>query len=435
MSSVWTQTARLPAFAPLAGDQKTDVLIIGGGITGILCAYLLEQAGMDYMLVEGESICSGVTQNTTAKITSQHGLIYDKLIREFGVETARLYLQANQQALERYRSLAKDIDCGFQQRDSFVYSTRSRRKLEQEVEALEKLGFPARFVSELPLPIPVKGAVCFPDQAQFHPLKFLAALVEKLKIFEHTRVLELKPGQAVTNRGTITAERMIVATHFPFLNKHGSYFLKLYQSRSYVLALENAGKVDGMYVDEWDKGLSFRGYGDLLLLGGGGGRTGKPCGGWKELREFAHKHYPDAREVCHWATQDCMTLDDVAYIGQYSARTPNFYVATGFHKWGMTSAMTAAAVLCDLMQGKENPYAGVFSPSRTVLRPQLAANALESAAHLLKPTTPRCPHMGCALTYNRQEHSWDCPCHGSRFSGDGELLNNPATGGLEQGKE
>ena len=220
---------------------------------------------------------------------------------------------------------------------------------------------------------------------------------------------------------------MIIATHFPILNKHGSYFLKLYQHRSYVVAIKGARQINGMYVDELDTGLSFRSYGDLLLLGGGGHRTGKQGGCWQELEEFAEKHYKNAEIVGRWATQDCMTLDGVPYVGRYAKSMPDVYVATGFNKWGMTNAMAGAKLLCDLVQGKNGEYAEVFSPSRSILRPQLAVNALESIAGLLTPTVPRCPHLGCALKYNRVEHTWDCPCHGSRFTEHGELIDAPAT--------
>jgi len=427
MDSIWTQTSPLPRFESLKQDIKTDVLIIGGGIAGLLCAYLLKQAGVDCILVESNRICSGITKDTTAKITVQHGLIYHKLLRRFGLERTQMYLQANQDALERYRMLSQSIDCDFSHQDSFVYAVNHCRKVEKELDALEKIGYPATFVSATPLPFPVAGAVCFEGQAQFHPLKFLCSIAGDLPVFERTRVLELKPGEAGTEHGRIKADQIIVATHFPFLNKHGSFFLKMYQHRSYVLALENAPQMRGMYVDEAETGLSLRRWKDLLLLGGGGHRTGKQGSGWRELESFAAAHYPSARAAARWATQDCMTLDGVPYIGQYSARTPGLYVATGFNKWGMTSAMAAAMILTDRIQGKHNPYAGVFSPSRSILHPQLAVNAAESAIHLLTPTAPRCPHMGCALKYNPQEHSWDCPCHGSRFARNGRLLNNPAT--------
>ena len=426
MRSIWEQTARLPQFDALTGGVQTDVLIIGGGMAGILCAYFLEQAGVDYLLLEADRICGGVTGNTTAKITSQHGLIYSRLAREFGLEAARLYLEANEAALARYRSLCREIDCDFQEQDAYVYSLGRRDKLENEVAVLEQLGVPARLVSDLPLPIPAAGAVRFPGQAQFHPLRFIAAIARGLRIHEHTKVLSLRDGEAVTSGGTVRAGKVVAATHFPLLNRHGSYFLKLCQHRSYVLALRGAPELEGMYVDEAEDGLSLRSYHGLLLLGGGSHRTGKKGGGWAELSAVAQRAYPNAREAARWATQDCMSLDGVPYIGQYSARTPGLFVAAGFNKWGMTSSMAAAMLLADLVRGRENPYAALFSPSRSILRPQLAANALEAAANLLTPTVPRCPHMGCALKYNRQEHSWDCPCHGSRFAQDGRLLDNPA---------
>ena len=427
MDSIWKQTAELPRFAPLEGDLKTDVLVIGGGMAGLLCAYWLDRAGVDYALVEARRLCGGVTGNTTAKLTFQHGLIYARLLREFGLGRARLYLEANRAALGQYRELCREAGCDFQERDAYVYALTDRRKLAREMEALERLGFPAEFSRTPALPMPTAGAVKFTKQAQFHPLKFAAAIAKGLRIFEGTKVLELAPGRAVTNRGTVTAENIVAATHFPLLNKHGAYFLKLYQARSYVLALENVPEVGGMYVDEGEKGLSFRDYKGFLLLGGGGHRTGKKGGGWRELEDFAKRRYPQAGIAARWAAQDCMTLDGVPYVGRYSRGTKGLYVATGFNKWGMTSSMAAARLLADLVQGKENPWAELFSPSRRVLRPQLAANAWESTMGLLTPTVPRCPHMGCALKYNPQEHSWDCPCHGSRFGEDGELLNNPAT--------
>lgn len=427
MDSIWTQTARLPAFNSLQSDLRTDVLIIGGGMAGLLCAYKLTRAGVNCALVEAKRICGGITKNTTAKITSQHGLIYDKLIREFGVERARLYLEANQAALEEYRSLCRGADCDFEEKDAFVYSTDSRKKLERELKALDRLGFDAEFVENVPLPLATVGAVKFKGQAQFHPLKFIAAIAGDLKIFEQTKVLEIAPGKAVTGGGTISADKIIVATHFPLLNKHGGYFLKLYQHRSYVLALKDSPDVHGMYLDEDERGLSFRNAGDLLLLGGGGHRTGRRGGCWRELEKFVASRCPDAREVTRWATQDCMTLDGVPYVGPYSKHAAGLYVAAGFNKWGMTSSMAAASVLTDLVLGRNHPCAELFSPARTVLRPQLALNGLESVLGLLTPTTPRCPHMGCALKYNAAENSWDCPCHGSRFGEDGTLIDNPAT--------
>lgn len=430
MESVWSAKSRLPQFSKLRGDIRTDVLVIGGGMAGILCAYFLQKAGVDCCVAEAKTVCSGITKDTTAKITIQHGLIYEKLIRRFGVEKAGMYLHANIAALEKYRGLCREISCGFEPKSSYVYSLNNREKIERELAALERLGIPGAFTSGLPLPFSVAGAVKLYNQAQFQPLTFAGEMAKGLRIFEDTPVRELVGTTARTPQGTIRAKKIIVATHFPFLNKHGSYFLKLYQHRSYVLALKGGPDVDGMYVDEAEKGMSFRNFADFLLVGGGDHRTGKQGGGWEELSDFALRYYPEARQVYRWATQDCMSLDGVPYIGHYSARTPDLFVATGFNKWGMTSAMVAAMVLSDLVQGKDNQYAPVFSPSRTVLRPQLAVNGFEAVKNLLSISPKRCPHMGCALKWNPQEHTWDCPCHGSRFTRDGQVMDNPATGDL-----
>lgn len=427
MDSIWTKTTTQLHFGSLSGNESTEVLIIGGGIAGILCAYKLKDAGVDCMLVEADEICGGITKNTTAKITVGHSLIYDKMIKRFGLIKSEKYLKAQINAGRCYKKLCESIECDYEVRDSFVYSLCGNKKIEREVSALERLGVKAEISYAEELPIKVKSAVRVKDQAQFNPLKFLYAISKDLPIYEHTKVMGVMPKRVMTNRGEITYKKLVIATHFPMLNKHGGYFLKLYQHRSYVIALEGAQYINGMYVDESDTGMSFRSYGDLLLLGGGDHRTGKQGGCWQELEDFANKHYKNSKIVARWATQDCMTLDGIPYIGRYSKSTPDVFVATGFNKWGMTNSMVAADILCDLVQEKTNPYADVFSPSRTSFRPQLAINAFESTVGLLTPTAPRCPHLGCALKYNRAEHTWDCPCHGSRFTEQGELIDNPAT--------
>lgn len=427
MKSIWQDNSSLQRFEGLPKDTKTEVLIIGGGITGILTAFMLRSRGIPYILAEAETVCNGVTKNTTAKITAQHGLIYDKIIGKYGEELAKQYLDANLLALKKYRELCLDIDCDFEEKDSYVYSLSNRDIIENEIKALRKLDFIAELVTDVPLPFKTAAAIKFSNQAQFNPLKFISSISKGLNIYENTRVIEIKDNTAITTRGKITASKIIVTTHFPFINKHGRYFLKMYQHRSYVLALKNAEIPEGMFVDHSEYGLSFREYNGYLLLGGGSHRTGKQGGSYRELRNFAKKFYPDATEKYHFATQDCMTLDSIPYIGKYSKNTENMFVATGFNKWGMTSAMVSAILLCDMVEGKQNPYSEVFSPSRSILHPQLVSNVLESAINLLTPTTKRCSHLGCALKWNNAEHTWDCPCHGSRFTKDGELIDNPAT--------
>ncbi len=417
----------MPRFSQLDTDLHTDVLIIGGGLAGLLCAWYLTRGGVDCVLIEQNQIMGGVSGRTTAKLTSQHGLIYGKLLKRFALEHARLYWQANQDALAELSALAEKADCDFTRENNYLYATDGMQKLEAEMDAYDQLGIPARWERSLSLPFPVAGALCFPNQARFHPLKLAAHIAKDLKIFENTKALSFFGNRVLTPKGLVTAEKIIVATHFPMLNKHGAYFLKLYQQRSYVIALENAPQIDGMYLDCAENGLSIRSAGKLLLLGGGGHRTGKKGLGWN-LPEFAaEKYYPQAKIVARWATQDCMTLDGMPYIGNYSKSTPDLYVATGFQKWGMSSAMASAMILSDLIQDRQNPYESLFSPSRSMLHKQLLYNGVESAVNLLRPTSPRCPHMGCALRWNKAEHSWDCPCHGSRFDKNGKVLNNPAT--------
>lgn len=428
MKSVWQET-ELPEFPTLEGDIKTDVLIIGGGMAGLLTAYFLHQKGVKYILVEKDRICGENTQNTTAKITAQHGLIYHKIMNDKGVRTARKYYEANMAALNKYAEICKEIDCDFERRDNYVYSS-SRLKLNREMDALKRIGIEAEFCRKLSLPIRTAGAVKFSNQAQFNPMKFAAGIADGLNIFENTFVREMIGTTAITDKGRIAADKVVCATHFPFINKHGAYYLKLYQHRSYVIALDKAPNVDGMYVDDSDSGMSFRNYNSLLFLGGGGSRTGKSSGNWAFLRDFARKHYPGAEEKYFWAAQDCMSLDSMPYIGQYARRTPDFYVETGFNKWGMTGSMLSALIISDMLTGRENEFSDIFNPSRNILKPQLIANGAEAVINLLTPTSKRCPHLGCALKWNKAEHSWDCPCHGSRFSSDGELLDNPSNGDI-----
>ena len=431
MESVWQTNTKLPEFPKLDRDTKTDVIIIGGGIAGILTAYFLHQNGVNYILVEKDRICSCTTQNTTAKITFQHGLIYQKILKSSGAEAAQKYLNANKAAFEKYAEMCRNIQCDYEIKDNYVYSVNDRRKIENEINALSRIGYKAEFCVNLPIPVKTVGAVKFPKQAQFDPLKFISAIVSGLNIYENTFVREMIGTTAVTDKCRIKADKVIVTTHYPIINKHGRYFLKLYQHRSYVIALDNAQNMNGMYVDENHKGMSFRNYRDLLFVSGGGHRTGEIGENWNELRNFAKRCYPNAKEKYQWAAQDCMSLDGMPYIGKYSRNTPNLYIAGGFNKWGMTSSMVSAMILSDIVMGRRSDYADIFSPSRNIIKPQLFINSGKAIKNLLTPTTKRCPHMGCALKWNSAEHSWDCACHGSRFSDVGKVLDNPANGDLK----
>lgn len=426
MKYLWEQDVERPDFPALEGDMDTDVLIVGGGMAGVLCAALLQEAGVDYVLAEGGRIGGGITKGTTAVVTAQHDVLYQDLIKKRGRGVAKGYLKANLWAVERFRAMAKHIPCDFEEAPSVMYDRRDGKTMEGEVQAVRSLGFPAEFAQTTPLPFRVAGAVCYPGMAQFHPLKFLCGVAKGLHILEHTFVERLEGTVAHTDRGRIRARRVIVATHFPFLNSRGLYFMKLYQKRSFVLALEKGPELGCTLVDHGEKGMYFRNYQNLLLVGGGDHRTGRQGGGFEAVRAFAERVFPGAIERYAWANQDCMSLDEVPYIGRYSPALPEVFVATGFNEWGMTTSMVAAKLLTELVTKGESRFAGVFAPDRSMLTPQLLANMGATAVDFATPTTKRCSHMGCALKWNKAEHSWDCPCHGSRFDGAGRVIDNPA---------
>ena len=425
-------------------ESHWDVVVVGAGMAGILTAYFLKKQGKRVLIVEANTIASGQTERTTAKITSQHDLKYAKLLKDIGEQKARLYAQANELAIAQYAGIIKEkgINCQFERTDAYLYSLETETALKEEAEAANRLEIHAEFVTKTELPFEIKGAVCFKNQAQFSPLEFVKAIATELDILEHTMVTEVKDHWVITDKGILTADDIVLATHYPMRNVPGFYFLRQHQERSYVLALSGAKPIKNMYLGIDEDGLSFRQAGEYLLLGGSGHRTGhaygrkgtskKECGGaYEHLREMKQLYFPEAKEVAHWSAQDCMPHDGIPFIGRFSAYTPHLYVATGFQKWGMTTSMIAARLLCDEICGKENPYQELFSPQRLLVRAgskDFLKDAAVSVVGLTKGifTKKRCSHMGCALKWNPDTHSFDCPCHGSRFDEDGKLLDNPA---------
>lgn len=473
MKSVWSENCNFRKREVLNKDIETDILVIGAGIAGILIAYMLKQKGKSVVLIDAVGTASGNTKNTTAKITSQHNLIYHKLISEFGEEKARQYAKANELAIKKYKEIIeeREIDCDFEEKSAYVYSLNETDILKEEIEAANKVGIDAEFVEEVNLPFKIAGAVKFNNQAQFNPLKFLKELSKDLVIYENTRALEIKENLVITNRGNITSNNIVVATHYPIMNVPGYYFLKMHQERSYVLALKNTNDIDGMYIDIDEEGYSFRTYKDLLLLGGVKQRTGEneSGGSYDKLRKAAKELYPKAKEIYHWSAQDCMTMDGIPYIGRYSDETPNIYVATGFNKWGMTSSMVSAMIISDMILEEENDFSEIFSPKRFDLSLSInnvAKDIAETAKNFIAQNiyipssniehienghggiveyngekvgvyknnegkafivSTKCAHLGCQLHWNADELTWDCPCHGSRFDYKGRLIGSPAT--------
>lgn len=480
MESIWSKTESLPERSPLPGNMTVDTAVIGGGLAGVLTAYQLQRRGREAVVLEAKGVGSGQTKNTTAKITSQHGLIYHRLLQAFGEKKARQYVAANEEAIGEYEQVIQglNIDCGFQRLPACLYSREQKEKLIREEQAARKLGIRAELCDTGELPFQNVSYLCFPNQAQFHPLQFLKAVSEALPVFEKTVVLEVKGHQIFTDHGVVSARNIVFATHYPFPNFPGFYFTRLFQERSYVLVLEGSKRLPGMYYGIDRDGLSLRSAEGKLLLGGGAHRTGKSpeTDPYQKLNEQAKRFWPDSKQTAAYSAQDCMSLDGVPYIGRFSASKPYWYVATGFGKWGMTGSMAAACLLGEEIAGSRRSEKSIFAPQRFPLAavPTLGTNLAESCKGLLKEVlylpgkefdwlppgqgavirhcgkkrgaykdekgdvylvSVRCPHLGCQLEWNQAEKSWDCPCHGSRFDIRGQLIDNPAQSNLKHCKK
>lgn len=441
MKSIWSEEVEIEKRKHLSSGGQIEAVVIGAGMAGILTASLLQERDIEVIVLEANRIASGQTCHTTAKITSQHGLFYTDLVKKVGSKKAGLYAEANEKAILKYEDLVKKygIECEFEKLPSYLYSQVYEDSLKQEADVAAELGIASYFTRENELPFPTAGAVCFDAQAQFHPLQFVKALAKQLKIYENTRVISVMGHVIETEHGKIEAEHIIFATHYPFINVPGFYFLRQHQERSYVIALSGEEKYHAMYYSADKGGVSLRSSKDYLLLGGGAHRTGeKDCqSGYRLLSEYATSYFPNCREEARWSAQDCMTHDDIPFIGRYSVYRPYWYVATGFKKWGMTSSMIAAEMITNLICGEENPYEAIFTPRRFYggkatknFLLDVGVSAKNLAKGVLQPKR-RCPHMGCELVWNPEEKSWDCPCHGSRFDENGELIDNPAQKGTQ----
>lgn len=485
--SIWSQTAKAEKRPRLEEDITCTACVIGGGMAGVLSAYFLTEQGVDTVLLEASSIGSGQTKNATAKITSQHGLKYAHLEHEYSVGAARQYAALNQEAIEQYEKLIEKhhIDCDFERLPSYLYALQETQRVQDEFEAAKGAGIPCYMTDDTPLPLPVRSALVFPDQAQFHPLKFLFALSGQIKVYENTRVLTVDDTSAgpeggkrgargeryrvKTPLGSVYAQHIVFATHYPFVNMPGFFFTKQHQVRSYVVALQGAQNLGGLFFSADKNGLSFRNAGDALLVGGSGHRTGEnPQGGrYETLSAQAAALFPKGQITARWSAQDCMPVGALPFIGRYSKAKPHWYVATGFGKWGMTSSMVAARTITGMITGKEEPRSEVFTENRMKIafaddyaaegakavksylreifnipdiytadlkRGQggvfiydgVKAGVYKDEEGVLYAIDTKCPHMGCQLEWNADEKSWDCPCHGSRFTYRGELIDGPA---------
>ncbi|MEV8442036.1 FAD-dependent oxidoreductase [Actinosynnema sp. NPDC051121] len=485
LHSLWADAIPHGRFPALTGETAVDVAVVGGGITGVTTALLLKRAGLRVALVEADRVGSGVSGNNTAKVTALQSTVYSTIERKHGAEAAADYANGNMAAVERVASLASelDLDCDLRRLPAytFAFDGGELASVEQEAEAAAKAGLPvSRDRGEgMGVPFPVAGAVRLDDQLAIHPVKYVRGLAEAVdgdgsRVYEAGRVLGIddgKPSRVHTDRGTVVAERVVVATHYPILDR-GLYFARLEPVRSYCVAVRLASGTPptGMAISAGSPTWSLASSGDLLIVGGRSHATGSSPGEpYEELTKFAAEHW-DIAEVTHrWSAQDPTSYDNLPMIGPYLPGSTTLYGATGFMKWGLSNGTLAAELLTDLIVGRDNPLAARFSPHRLTLgaTPKLAklnakvavdlvGDRLKSAEVDTVADVPvgearvvrdgsgkagvyrdeaggvhgvslRCTHLGCLVRFNPAERSWDCPCHGSRFDVDGAVLEGPAT--------
>lgn len=484
--SLWMATTEADTRPPVRTDLRYDVLIVGGGISGICTAYQLRNTGLSVGLIEATRLLSDVTGHTTGKLTSQHDLIYKHLLDAFGFEFATTYYEANEWAIRfvAETSVQESIDCDFVWDSAHVYCAEASNcdKLMAEHEACFKLNIPTLIVYPK-TPSDAQCALRLPRQARFHPRRFLQGLVERaeaagVQFYEYTRALDVReePDGCVveTDRGTVFANHVVIATHYP-IHDSGLFVAKLAPYRSYAMALDVEFLPEGMYISYEESALhSFRRAmfhdREILIVGGEKHKVGQEphteeC--YARVEEWARSEF-EVKEVLHrWSTQDNWTPDRVPYIGRAPHRD-RITMATGFGGWGMTSGCIAGRLIADIILDEPNKWQSVFDPGRldVAMISKMVKENVNVAAHLIgdrlsRPDQVRldmivpgqgaivqmedervcafrddvgelhvvssaCTHMGCQLKWNGAERSWDCPCHGSRFDVDGEVLHGPA---------
>jgi glycine/D-amino acid oxidase-like deaminating enzyme/nitrite reductase/ring-hydroxylating ferredoxin subunit len=493
-TSPWLDGVTPVDHPPLAGDTRTEVLVAGGGIAGLTAALLLAESGYEVTLVEMDRVGRGATGYTTAKVTSQHGMVYDSLVSKHGEDKARAYAEANESALALMARWVEErgIDCAWRRRAAYAYvlSDSEKEHAGREAETAARLGLPATLVHETPLPYPVAAAVRFDDQAEFDAYAYVDALARELvaaggTIAELTRATGLdegSPSHVETDRGTVTADHVIVATHFPYVDR-SLVFARAAPQRSYSLAVRIRGPVpEGMFISAEGPTRSLRGIprpgGELLLVGGEGHKVGQERdtrARYRRLEDFAREHFEVESVGYRWSTQDPVPSDSMPLVGRLTPVSKNSYMATGFAKWGMTNGTAAAMMLADAVDGRESPWASAFDSNRLRARasvPKLVKENVNVGWHFvadrvthrdsrsleelapgegglvshdgdtvagyrdddgrLMAVSPTCTHLWCRVDWNEAERSWDCPCHGSRFAPDGTVIEGPAVTDLER---
>lgn len=478
----WTATAPRSDFPRLAGISECDVAVVGAGIVGLTAALALCEAGKSVIVLEAREVGRQVTGRSTAKITTQHGLIYRHLIDTVGQPLAQAYANANREALaaiERWvRSLG--IDCDYQPQPAYAYasSLEGRAAIEREAQAAQRLGLTARVHQQAPLPFATHGALEFPDQAQFNPASYLMGLAHAVqarggRVHQRTRALSFEHGerwQVGFEGGTVRAGQVIIATHIP-VQTPISYAQRT-QPRCHVAMAfrpREGAHLAGMFIAVDEPTHSIRmgrdAEGSLLVVLGPRFDTGHDADvarRFVELEDWARHNLPVAEPVWRWCNEDYDTPDRMPFVGEPDPeQAPGYFIAAGFNAWGISNGTAAGLGLARQIVSGRWPWGALFDPRRPVAddfnqggesqSPQVddlkAIGVGEGAivtrngekmavwrddTGVLFAVSAACTHKGCTVTWNNADRTWDCPCHGSIFQADGQVIHGPARQPLER---
>lgn len=460
MNSYWNENYKGKDFPKLNKNIEVDVCVIGGGIAGINTAYYLAGRGLKVAVLEKNKLCSSTTGGSTGKITSQHGLIYKYLKDLNGKEYATKYYKANEEAKENIIKIInkEKIDCDLEYKNAYVYTEVEKmvQDIKEEIEYTKKLDIKSNFTTKLDLPLDIYGAIKFENQAQFDPVKYTYGLADAIikndgEIYENSKVIDTVEDDGkynvITKEGKVRAKYLVITTRYPIINFPGYYFMKMYQSTSYAIIVDTHTEInyDGFYINAETPVFSFRtvksGDKNLLLAVGYDYKTGTEIVGnpFEYLKAKVKKMYPEAEVLKSWTAEDAISLDKIPYIGNFSDIMDNCYVATGFNKWGITSANIAAKIITDKIFENSNEYEDIFESSRLgiIKNKEEMMNMIKEAGEGIilerikgKPT-PTCTHLGCKLSWNPLEEVWECSCHGSKFSKRGVVIEGPANKNLD----
>jgi glycine/D-amino acid oxidase-like deaminating enzyme/nitrite reductase/ring-hydroxylating ferredoxin subunit len=476
LEPLWIATTSSPARPPLTGELRVDVAIIGAGITGLTAAVLLKERGLTVAVLEKSRVAYGESGHTTAHITEAVDSRYHSIAKDHGKDAAKLVAQASRASIEKIAELIERsaIDCRFRRLPGYLYTENRNRvgDLKKEAIAAREAGLDASWTESIPLPFPTRGGVRFENQAQFHPREYVLALAAQVDVYEHTHVTKIDNGVVETEHGRVVATHVFEATNVP-IQSFQTLHTKAASYRSYAIALESDDPREGLFWDTADPYHYTRWQDDVMIVGGEDHRVGQnedtdAC--FAKLMDYIKERFGERKVLHRWSGQIIEPHDGLPLIGG----SGNLYVSTGYAGQGMTFGTIGGMLVADLITGVENPWAKLFDPGRLHLRGAVTSYVTENAdfpKHLvtdrvlsrdvepfdiangegkivavggkkiaayrddagsLHCLSPVCTHMKCDVAWNQAERTWDCPCHGSRFAPDGNVLNGPARERLEK---